>query len=181
MLKWFGRQPNEDIPPLVEMPRAGDQIELDEEELKAAARTELGRVIQKAETEGRRFTRSVERELEDYATAEGLAKLLDLARSRIDASDLTGGARTCVKVIGIAGTMHNPRIFAEFEAWLLLAEIFAEHGDKGRSRSFLHTANEKASETIEELRQQAGEALIPWQEFKADWESKTRKLKTTIR
>lgn len=180
MLKWFRRQPQEDIPPLVEIPRAGDQIELDEEELKAAARTELGRVLQKAEDEGRRFTESVERELEDFATAEGLARLLDLARSRLNASDLTGGARTCVKVIGIAATMYNPRVFAEFEAWLLLAEIYAEHGDKGRSRSSLNTANEKASETIEELRQQGSEALIPWKEFKADWESKTRNVKTRI-
>ena len=137
MLKWFRRRQNPVVPPLVEPLRVGDPIELDEEELEVAVRTDMGRVIQRAESEGRRFPEPIKSEIEDFATAQGLARLLDLSRRRLDASDFTGAARTCVKVVGIGGTMNDPRVFAVQDAWLLLAQIHADYGDMGRSRRFL--------------------------------------------
>ena len=181
MLKWFRRRQKPDTPPLFERPQPGDQIELDEEELEAAVQTDFGRVIQNAEIEGRRFPDPIKSEIEDFAIAQGLARLLDLARRRLDANNFTGAARTCVKVVGICGTMHDPSVFTVHEAWLLLAEIHAEYGDMGKSRASLDIANEKVNEVIEALRQQGSESLIPYKEYEAEWKAKTMEISNRLR
>ncbi|MFC1909272.1 hypothetical protein ACFLXD_05410 [Chloroflexota bacterium] len=58
--------------------------------------------------------------------------LRELAKSRLPSGDIKGAASSCVKSLGL---------FGEYEGgWLLLAEIFAEHGDNVRSKGFLDTA-----------------------------------------
>jgi hypothetical protein len=108
-------------------------------------------------------------------------KLLDLAKRRMNVGDFAAAAQTCLKVIGLGGTLHNPQGFAVQEAWLLLAEVDARYGDVDGGASLLRVANQEAAEEIKRLAAQGPEAQATLQAFRADWNSRSDNVEQLIR
>lgn len=117
-----------DIPPLIEEIKAGEPIVLDKQEQDAIDSQIKTRF---PELKGRIFPKEVADVVLNVVGQEALHRL---ARMRLISGDLKGAASTCVKSLGLFGGYEKD--------WLLLAEIFAEHGDIVRSRGFLDKAQE---------------------------------------
>ena len=146
-----------DIPPLVEELKGGEPIVFDEDEQRAIDR-ELKR--HEKSFKGRIFSKDVAETIENGLASEAL---MELAKSKLHSGDLKGAASTCIKSLGL---------FSKYEGgWLLLAEIFAEHGDIVRSRGFLDKAKEvhKKNKNIHE------------KNFEPVWKNNVQRVQDIIR
>jgi len=127
------------MPPLIEELKAGEPIVFDEEEQRV-----IDREIEYQYDnyyKDKIFPKDVAEEMQNAFASEALKKL---AKSKLSSGDLKGAASTCIKSLGLFGKYEG--------GWLLLAEIFAEHGDIVRSKGFLdfakklHKKNKKVHE-----------------------------------
>ena len=186
-MHWFKRSRNPRLPTLVTLPKGGDPIVLDQEELHAVSARSSGdmqqTLIDAVETtagEGRRLPEPVLHSMEDIIMIEGFMKLLDLAKQRMSAGHFAAAAQTCVKVIGLGGALHNAQRFAAQEAWLLLAEVHTRYGDLARGASALRVANRQAKEEIKRLVAQGPNSHAALHEFLADWNTRSDTVKELI-
>lgn len=176
-MNWFRRRQAPLPPPLVSPPQGGEEIVLDEDELHAVSELgPVGNAVRSIQAEGRLFVDPVRSQLDDHIVIEGLVELLNLARTRMESQNFAGAASTTVKVIGLAGTLHNPRTFAVQDAWLFLAEVHVEYGDFGRARSLLETANREAHEELKRLKEQGAESQPLLVAYQADWTSRSQRV-----
>jgi len=119
-----------DTPPLIEEVKAGEPIILDKQE-QDVIDSEIE--IRFPELKDRLFPQNVvDTALTTIVTVVGQEALHRLARMKLFRDDLKGAASTCMKSLGLFGGQDSD--------WLLLAEIFAEHGDIVRARGFLDIA-----------------------------------------
>jgi len=164
-------------PALIAAPQPGREIVLDEEELEAVSKTGgIGGVVKSIEDKRRQFDDPVRGQLEDFAMCDGFMNLLRLAKKRMGDRDFEGAASTCVKVIGLAGTLHDPRTFTVQEAWLLLAEVHARYGDRARAQGLLGEADRRVEEEIERLTKLGPDGQATLDAFRADWQSRRREV-----
>jgi len=138
---FFRKRQSLDMPPLIEEIKAGEPIVFDEEEQRAIDR-EIKYQYDNYYKD-KIFPKDVAEEMQNAFASEALKKL---AKSKLSSGDLKGAASTCMKSLGL---------FPKYEGnWLLLAEIFAEHGDVARSIGFLgiaksvHERNKTETEKI---------------------------------
>ena len=154
----FRSRQSADVPPLVEAPKGGEPIVFDEKEQRAIDR-EIKYQYDNYYKD-RIFPKDVAETMENAFAARALS---ELAKSKLHSGDLKGAASTCIKAVGL---------FPKYEAyWLLLAEIFAEHGDTVRSRGFLDTAKKVHK----------GNRDVHISEFEPVWKDKVQKVQDIIR
>ncbi len=128
----FRRRQSPDIPPLVDLPKAGEPIVFHEEEQQAIdeqVQRELDYL--KHDSGGKVFPKEV---TEILSTGFATDALRNVVKRRLSRSDLKGAASTSMKLFGIA-----LEIMPSDE--LILAKIFALHGDSIRANNFIAAAN----------------------------------------
>ncbi|MBE9513267.1 MAG: hypothetical protein IMY77_04370 [Chloroflexi bacterium] len=123
---FFHKRQFPDMPPLIEEVKAGEPIVLDKQEKGAIDRQIKMRF---PELKGKVFPKNVADMVLNVVGQEALRRL---ARLKLASGDSKGAASTCVKSLGLFGGKDSD--------WILLAEIFAEHGDIIRARNALETA-----------------------------------------
>lgn len=129
---FFSKRQSPDMSPLVEVPKAGEPMVFDEEEQKAID-GEIQRRLDylKHDSGGKVFPKEVSETLSQGFAVDALRNVV---QRRIYQDDLKGAASTCMKLLGIAlEIMPND--------WLILAKIFALHGDSKRANNFIAQAN----------------------------------------
>ena len=128
---FFRSRQSPDMPPLIEEVKAGEPIVLDKQEQDAIDK-EIKYQYDNFYKD-RIFPKDV---TETMQAGFASSALMRLAKSKLSSGDLKGAASTCIKALGLAASRN---VVYEGE-WLLLAEIFAQHGDIVRSRGFLDIA-----------------------------------------
>lgn len=123
------RRQSPDIPPLVEAPKAGEPIVFDEEE-QLAIDKEIKYQFDNL-FKDKVFPDAVTNTLSKGFAADGLRKVVKL---RLHSNDLKGAASTSMKLLGISLEIMP-------SDWLILAKIFALHGDSIRANNFIAEAN----------------------------------------
>ena len=135
---------------------------MDDEEQRVADqaidRSGLASAVRSIESEGGSIDDPTRSQMEDNIEIEALGSLLDLARNRLDEADFAGAANTCVKVLGLSGTLHEQTLFSRQEVWWLLAEINAGYGDLPRAETALASATSEVNEAMARIRRRGIES-----------------------
>jgi len=152
------RRERADIPPLVEPPKGGEPIVFDEEEQRAIDK-EIKYQYDNFYKD-RIFPKDVAETLQSGFAARALR---EIAKSKLSRGDLKGAASTCIKLLGLSAIYEGD--------WLLLAEIFAEHGDIVRSKGFLDTAKK-----VHRRNKMGGTS-----EFESVWGNMVQKVRNIIK
>lgn len=168
---FFRKQQSSDMPPLVEEIKGGEPIIFDDEE-KRAIDKEIKYQYDNFYKD-RIFPKDV---AETLQVAFATLALRKLAKSKLSSGDLKGAASTCIKLLGLAASGN---VVYEGD-WVLLAEIFAQHGDIVRAEGFLTIAKKvhKENKNIHE------EYRRKWRvggSFESVWEDMVRKVEGIIR
>ncbi len=121
------------MPPLVEALKGGEPIVFDGEEQQAIDK-EIKYQYDNYYKD-KIFPKDIAETVSKVFAADGLRKVV---KSRLNSSDLKGAASTCLKLLGISIEPSND--------WLLLAKIFALHGDIVRSKGLLDNAKNARKE-----------------------------------
>jgi hypothetical protein len=136
-MRVFRRQKLPSMPPLVEAPKGGEPIVFDGEEQQSIDK-EIKRQYDNI-LKDKIIPEVVAEPVNKVFAADGLRKVV---QSRLNSGDLKGAASTCLKLLGISIEPSND--------WLLLAKIFALHGDVVRAKGFLDNAKNARKEYKEE-------------------------------
>lgn len=128
----------EQVEPLLEMPKADEPIQFDEQE-KAAIRAGWPSTLRDT---GDAILMDDGTVAYEGAQAENFRRVLaaggveTLAREKFQRGDLKGAASTCLRAIALWDD--------DFNIWLLLAELHAANGDFKRAELFLRAAEQAA-------------------------------------
>ncbi|MFC2033814.1 hypothetical protein ACFLTT_00200 [Chloroflexota bacterium] len=130
---FFSRKQLPDMPPLVELPEAGEPIIFDDEEQSAID----NKIKHEFDTQFQNVPKEAAEILSQEFAADALRNITQLRLSR---NDLKGAASSNIKVLGTTPVIKP-------SDWLLLAKIFALHGDSIRAKSFISEANNTHKES----------------------------------
>jgi hypothetical protein len=129
---FFNKRQSKNLPPLVELPKAGEPIVFDDEEQHTISEQVERRLEYFKHDSGNKiFPKEVIETLSQGFAADALEGIVI---KRINNKDLKGAASSCMKLLGM-------RLEILPSDWLLLAKILVLYGDSRRAKNYVDAAN----------------------------------------
>jgi ssDNA-binding Zn-finger/Zn-ribbon topoisomerase 1 len=120
--------PGAKLPPLIEPPKGGELIVLDEEEQRKVD-DRLASFFGQPEMTNVVYPEDIRKPLENMLVSE---ELVELAQKRIEEGELQQAASSCIKALSL-----YPQ---NIDAWITFAQAHLDYGDYARAKSFLRGA-----------------------------------------